>query len=416
MTVPIRFVVVVFLSCLSCEAVCQVALPQRRAAGAESQEDIESIFLPAPRNLRQHLTRARTAIDERRYGDAVSELGALLTSPSCRGEARAVTNPQDFFLGVAGALGAQPSLKTEAQRLLGSLPTRGRELYELQYGAEAKALLEEAVRSGDIEKLNEVGRRYFHTPAGYDATVLLGRLHLDRGRPLAAALCWNRVLESRASAVRYDPDLSVSLAAAYLRAERPEKAAQTLRKLRTRMPQARLRIGASAGQPLPDDGQELAWLARHFNAGAQVGTRPQTCQWTIYRVIPLATPRRPEIGRCAGRWHVPTASNPADSRRIADLSQGFHDEDVPAIPALQPLAVDNVILMRTPERLLGLDFQTGKRIWEYPWWEAERNARVGRWRCLSWSRGPRPATRPAPLVRRGLRAIEQRRRIGVSAR
>ena len=74
MTVPIRFAVVVLLLCLFCEVVCPVVLSHRRAAGAEPQEDIESIFLPAPPNLRQHLTRARTAIDERRYGDAVSQL------------------------------------------------------------------------------------------------------------------------------------------------------------------------------------------------------------------------------------------------------------------------------------------------------------------------------------------------------
>ena len=108
-----------------------------------------------------------------------------------------MTKPRIFFLALPAR--RVPS-RVSGPRLSGcSARCRrgGRELYELQYGAEAKALLEQAVRSGDIEKLNEVGRRYFHTPAWQDATVLLGRLHFDRGRPLAAALCWNRVLESR---------------------------------------------------------------------------------------------------------------------------------------------------------------------------------------------------------------------------
>lgn len=378
MRFSIRFAVLVLVGGVCGETFSQVVLPQRRGAGGEAQEDIESIFLPAPRTLRQHLTRAQTAIDQGRYGDAVSELGALLASPELTRSGARGDEPQDFFLGSAGGVGTQRSLKTEAQRLLGSLPARGRELYELQYGAEAKALLEEAVRSGDIEKLSEVGRRYFHTPAGYDATVLLGRLHLDRGRPLAAALCWIRVLENRASAARYDPDLSVSLATAYLRAERPEQAVSTLRDLRARMPQTRLRIGNQADQPLPESGQELAWLTRHFRAGAPLNARLHTHQWTMYRGDPTRNASTSgDRPLRAGRWHSPTASHPADGRLIAELGQGFLDEDVPAIPALQPLAVDNVVLMRTPERLLGLDFQTGKRVWEYPWWDLPSEARDG---------------------------------------
>ena len=99
------------------------------------------------RLLRQHLTRARRALDEQRFGDAANELGALLTSPELNQGGLNGDEPQDFFLSAVQGVGTQTSLKTEAQRLLGQMPAQARELYELQYGAGAQALLGEAVRT-----------------------------------------------------------------------------------------------------------------------------------------------------------------------------------------------------------------------------------------------------------------------------
>ena len=68
------------------------------------------------------------------------------------------------------------------------MPREGRELYELQYGARARQMLDEALEAGDMERLAEVSRRFFHTRAGYQATFLLGLYHFDHGRPMAGAL------------------------------------------------------------------------------------------------------------------------------------------------------------------------------------------------------------------------------------
>ncbi len=340
-------------------------------ANPQEAEEVESIFQPAQRSLRQHLTRAKQAIDEQRFGDAVSELGGLLTSPELNRNGEAGGEPQDFFLGTGGGTGPQTSVKTEAQRLLGAMPARGRELYELQFGAEAKLLLEDAVRSGDLEKLNEVTRRYFHTRAGYDATVLLGRLHFDRGRPLAAALCWKRVLDTTVAGARFEPELSVLLASAYLQAGRNDAAVEVLAGLRKRLPDAQVSIGSQPAAPLPASGQELAWLESRFGSPDRAGSADAgTSQWTMYRGnaarnasavgdLPLRTPR----------WFAGSAEDQEDERFIADLEQGFIDEEVAAIPALQPLAVGDVVLTRSPERLYALNLQTGKRVWEYPWWD-----------------------------------------------
>jgi outer membrane protein assembly factor BamB len=338
--------------------------------GEENREEVESVFLPAPRKLRQHLSRANSAIEEQRYGDAVSELGVLLASPELNQGGNSDGEPQDFFLEGRTGSGTQASLKTEAQRLLGAMPARGRELYELQFGAEAKSLLDAATQSGDVEKLNEVARRYFHTRAGYEATVLLGRLHFDRGRPLAAALCWKRVLAAPSGGARFDPELPVMLAAAYLQANRSDDAVTEIRGLRQRLPQTRLQLGANNSVPLPEEGQELPWLETHFVSSHGASRQQSIGQWTIYRGDPARNAAAAgDVPLRTARWQVASVTDPADERIIADLRQSLLDDDSPTVPTLQPLAVDNLVLMRSAERLVALDFHTGKRIWEYPWWQ-----------------------------------------------
>jgi len=65
-------------------------------------------------------------------------------------------------------------------------------------------------------------------------------------------------------------------------------------------------------------------------------------------------------------WRIPTAEHPHIESRIEQLEQANRDPDRWALPALQPLAVGNVVLMRTARNLLAVDFATGKRIWEAP--------------------------------------------------
>src|SRR3954465_4857144 len=109
-------------------------------------QEVNNIFPVVPRELRQRLSRAQAALDEERYSDAVGEIGEVLNS----------TGRGDFFLGNPGSTDAQLSLKTQALSLLGSMPAKGRKMYELQYGADAKAALEAALNASDLAQLSEV--------------------------------------------------------------------------------------------------------------------------------------------------------------------------------------------------------------------------------------------------------------------
>jgi outer membrane protein assembly factor BamB len=338
------------------------------------QNDVTSVFLPAPRILRQHLTRARAALAEKRFGDAILELGPVLSDAALSDAARlgppnAGDMGDDYFVPSPDSPAGQPhakstSAKSEAQRLIGTMPRRGLELYELQFGADARALLDEAVSTANFWKLNEVVRRYFHTKAGYEAMHLLGRLHFDRGYPLAAALCFKRISEAPVAS-RFDPELSVLLAACWLHAERPQLAAETLAPLRQRFPRAEIRIGSGNALPLPDPQNALAWLRSHFqdrdleDSGATA--------WLLHRgdAARNATARG-GMPLSTLRWQAPTAEFQSDETLIDEIQNGKLNQ-ADSIPSLSPLAVDDVILMRSPDRMLAIDFSTGKRIWHYPW-------------------------------------------------
>ena len=84
------------------------------------------------------------------------------------------------------------SARSEAARVLQALPAQGREFYQFTYGPVANALLGEAKTRSDLE---EVVQRFLCTDAGTRALELLATYHLDRGRYLSAARCYQALLD-----------------------------------------------------------------------------------------------------------------------------------------------------------------------------------------------------------------------------
>jgi len=348
---------------------------------AQGTADVQNVFLPAPRDLRQLLTRARKSLDQQEYADAVIQLGTLLTSKKAADATENSPENQDFFIAVQGNPEKSTSLKTEAQRLLGAMPKEGRDLYELQFGTDARLLLDKAIKAGDARKLTEVTRQYFHTQAGYEATVLLGRYELDHGRPLAAALCFKRVSEATDARTQFDPELSLLLATAWLHADLADHCQQTLLDLKKRLPAAKLRIGTRQVQLFQNPNEAVAWLRNTVGVQFQQAG-PGAMQWVMFRGNAARTASmRGGLPLAFLRWQVPTANDAADEQYIEQQTKQYQEDQLPALPGLHPLVVDDVVLMRTPERLIAVDFPTGKRIWEFPWFdtpdeEALRDSRV----------------------------------------
>jgi hypothetical protein len=118
------------------------------------------VSLPTDRLKERQLDRVRRLIADERWSDSATLVDEILGGD------------RDFFFRPPGGESTWRSIKTETNRLLGTLPAAGRTAYELQFRARADRLLEEAIGAGDFVAVVEVARRWFHTPAGRRATML----------------------------------------------------------------------------------------------------------------------------------------------------------------------------------------------------------------------------------------------------
>ncbi len=87
------------------------------------------------------------------------------------------------------------SVRLEVNRIIGTFPKQGREFYQGEVGPVAADALKQANAANNFTQLAEISERYFHTKAGAEATVLLGKYYLDRGRYSAASRTFERFTE-----------------------------------------------------------------------------------------------------------------------------------------------------------------------------------------------------------------------------
>jgi outer membrane protein assembly factor BamB len=360
-----RFAHVAVLGCAVAWAVApaygQFAIPARTGT-TDAKDDAENIF-PAPdRPTLLKMNRARELLKEAHYGEALESLGDILKAPD------------DYFFQPDKKLPVHRSLKAEARRLIGEMPQEGRDLYELKWGPAASDLLGKAVAAGDPARLAEVSGRYFHTQAGYEATFLLGLYHLDRGSPLAAALTLKRLREAPTDVSRFEPALSLALAAAWLEAGANDDARNTLVALKARDPRQTLTIAGRQISWFDKDADALPWLTKAVGP-RHVLPAVEADRWLMARGDPARN--AVTIGSAPLlnlRWRVPVSTDPGGEAVLAQAQQHYQERGQPLLSALQPLAVDNFVLMRTTRNLLAIDFTSGKRLWEVPTEEAPNNA------------------------------------------
>ena len=323
------------------------------AEDASAAEDA-LVFLPPDRITLQRLNQARQLVEEDRFSEAVRRLDEILQGP------------EDFFFRPEGSGPLHRSLKGEAERLIGALPPAGRGAYELRFGDEARRLLETAASAGDAEGLAEVSRRYFHTAAGYEATFLLAAYHFNHDRPLAAALAAQRLQRAGEAAAPFEPTLSVLAAAAWLRTGMEENARNVLGDLERRVPGATVDI---AGRPTPlfaGEGDPLDRLGRRV-ASRQEPLHGGPHEWRMFLGNPSRNaPSRGGTPLLNLRWRVAAADHPVVEQMIDVRRRSAREYGRLVLPAMHPLVVDDVVLMRTIRTLLAVDFHTGKRLWEIP--------------------------------------------------
>lgn len=380
-----------------------------------------------PRSLIQLLKEAERAIEQNRPSDAVVILGDLLQrQPSADNNEGELTG-QDFFMDVGdpvdggdrfqrrpplppapgipgqprGQGGGDPNRPTsigqplrktligEARRLLASLPAAALDTYELRYGVDAKGLLEKSAASRNWDGVAEVRRRYFHTRSGLDATRLLAQRSVSLGRPLEAVRLFEAILEHpRLNPAERD---SIEL---MIRANRRWSLTGTNatppNEDRAAAPAAGDAPASGKAEPKSDRPLQVqlagesvttpgadafpAWLEERFrlprsrNRGAVDdvlmfggdGARGETGVGQM----PLSMPR----------WMARAVETPSQQRELEEFTEAMSASGEFVPPSWMPIKVGDQVLMRSVGYLYGIDFKTGKVIWQKPWFETEQEA------------------------------------------
>ena len=311
--------------------------------------DDGGVSLPTDRLKERQLDRVRRLIADERWSDSATLVDEILGGD------------RDFFFRPPGGESTWRSIKTETNRLLGTLPAAGRTAYELQFRARADRLLEEAIGAGDSVAVVEVARRWFHTPAGRRATMLAALEALESGRPLEAA-SWLERLAGAPGREEYEPTLPVMRAVAWWRAGERDAAIAILEKARA-AGIAAVRVGGREVTLNYPAGGAVAWLEGLAGAPAS-GAGRRASEWWLHRGDAarnaVVSASRPLL---VPRYRVPLTRHPEEARLLERRRKLFADRDMPLLPAGTPLAVDGLLLAHTPMGLLAVDFETGKRVW-----------------------------------------------------
>ena len=337
------------------------AMPQAIAATAPDgeKEDRDNVFVLPDRSVVQRLSQAKQLLADGQYSQAIELLDRILKSP------------QDcFFQPDKDMPAVYRSLKGEAQRLIGEMPRKGRELYLLSFEKTARDLLTQAKAAGDPAALGEVSRRFFHTAAGYEATFLLGLQHFDHGRPLAAALTLQRLRDAAQDTDALEPQLSLLLASAWLQAGAAdrslwEKSRELLLDVKERYGKYPLRVGGRPVRWFDKEADALLWLTALVGPQSALAAA-EADRWAMFRGGPArnaVTSGSPPLLNL--RWEIPV-SDPDVEKLLRQTRQVRTEQDALLLPGLHPLVVDDMVLMRTARNLLAVDFVTGLRKWEVP--------------------------------------------------
>lgn len=327
-----------------------VAAPGRQPAGNMAG----GIVLQENREMRRKLDLIQTRINGKHYAEAARNLGALLEDPATG----------DFFLTPDASQRSRRNFKAEVRRLIGSLPPEGRKAYEDQFGAEARRQLLEAVKSADLQLMQQVALRYSHTQAGLEALYLLAQDHMDHGRPREATACLAWTYESP-DRDRYEPHLSLLMALGWQQSGDAAKAGEVLEALKMAQPNASWQVAGKTVAMFDSVDAAGSWLASSF-ALPQSQRIGQSEGWLTHRGTPS---RDAQVAIddpfMTARWRKPLLSE-AGQRSVERETQQYISNKITPLPMLFPVAVDNTILIRTGNGVRAYDWTTGNESWSYP--------------------------------------------------
>lgn len=319
-----------------------------------------SVFLPAPRELQRELARAKDDIANERYVDAITRLNLILAG----GSPDESEFDEDYFLPPAAGTSWR-SFKLEVEQVIGALPPAGLEAYELAHGTEARQQLDAAISKRDYELIAETSRRYAHTKAGQEATMLLGRERLARGLAREALIHFQRLADAGSASKRFGAELQVLLATSMFLSDREDDALRLLNDYRIRNPSAQVTVRGERIPWFTENNLAKQWLLALVGK-VRLAQTELFDEWHLFGGnLQRAGKANVEMPLRTMRWDVPFAQ-PDEEVMLRQAANSLRGNA--ATPVLHPLVVDGWVLMRSADKLWGVDLETGRRMWQYPPW------------------------------------------------
>ena len=183
---------------------------------------------------------------------------------------------------------------------------------------------------------------------------------------MAAALLLQRLRETGQPAEQFEPNLSLTAATCWLQAGMTDKARETLATLRERHPTLRVAVGGREVPIFTDNSQAVEWLADLIGPQRTAGTAAGDGWLMFHGDVARNAPAGGGAPLLNLRWRVPSTDDPLAANTLAQNEKTHAEEGHPILPALHPLAVGDVLLMRTLLNLWAVDAATGKRLWKTP--------------------------------------------------
>lgn len=304
----------------------------------------ESAHLPRDRQSKTMLAAAKTNLQAGRYAAAVNLLQRILDRADPR------------FIAVGSRY---VSARCLANRSLAELPASALDVYEQQFGRQARRALQAAVDDGDIRGIGRVSVRYRYTEAGLDALRTLSSYHADHGRLSLTASGFRAVFEHprsqpaiKAAAlvrrIHCRHRLGDVAGAAALRVKYADELATEQVEIAGRPTMAADWLDSCCMLPRPIDAPSTADGPPHSQAALDQG-----------RVAP--SPERPSLQPA---WVRRTGPVQHIKQLIDDGLDELEQHGIARLDSFQPLVAGNLVFARTMQGLIALDAETGNTIWQ----------------------------------------------------
>ncbi|MDR2116119.1 MAG: PQQ-binding-like beta-propeller repeat protein [Planctomycetaceae bacterium] len=329
----------------------------------QNSETVNPFFerlVPPDRTTLRRYEQTTRLIEAGRLAEAAQLLGSILENPLDY-FVQPNIQPNDYSQQTSNKLFSDLVL----ERLQG-LPSKAFESYSLQFEAQARRLLENAVQNGAIEEIQQVSKLYFPTTSGATATFLLGMEQFEQGIYEAALLTLQRLHKSRHNLTPFEPVLSLTLASIQLRLHQKDNAQQTIEQFLKHNPTPNiLFFGNEQWSPKSADEiiARLEILRKESKSISPALWLEQT-GWRLGMGTPSqnteTTAQKPLLELV---WSTPTLSKLLFNREINNLLNFVQDCPDTYIPAAQPLLVGDCLLTRGIGEITAVDQKTGKQLW-----------------------------------------------------